>query len=385
MIIGRIVALSFLISAIFRPAAPAAIDATSHVFVILMENHNWSDIKGNSDAPYINNTLLPIASYCDEYYNPPGVHPSEPNYLWLEAGTDFGITNDDPPSVNHQSTTAHLVTQLKNAGISWKTYQEGIDGTTCPMSDTSDYTVHHNPFVYFDDVVNSSNPPCTSVVRPFNELANDLSHNTVAHYNFITPSDCHNMHDSCGPNYNRIKQGDDWLAANLPVILNSTAYRNNGLVIVVWDEGAGATADGPIGCIILSPLAKGAGYHNANEYTHSATLRTLQKIFGVRPFLGGAATERDLNDLFVAGAIPNADPARLEFSSVVWQSNGQCTLTWPSQVGTAYRLKWKNSISSGWQSITPDFSGTGSTLTFIDNGSKTGGLSPQRFYRVEIP
>src|SRR6266480_2832837 len=104
----------------------------------------------------------------------PAAHPSEPNYLWLEAGTDFGITNDDPPSVNHQTTIAHFVTQLKNAGISWKTYQENIDGSTCPTSDNAGYTVHHNPFVYFDDVVNSSSPPCTGVVRPFSELANDL-------------------------------------------------------------------------------------------------------------------------------------------------------------------------------------------------------------------
>src|SRR5664279_1453037 len=55
------------------------------VFIILMENRNWSDIKGNADAPYINNVLLPMASHCEQYYNPPGLHPSEPNYLWLEA------------------------------------------------------------------------------------------------------------------------------------------------------------------------------------------------------------------------------------------------------------------------------------------------------------
>jgi hypothetical protein len=55
-----------------------------------MENHNWSDIKGKPAAPYINHSLLPLASYAEHYFNPPGVHPSEPNYLWLEAGTNFG-------------------------------------------------------------------------------------------------------------------------------------------------------------------------------------------------------------------------------------------------------------------------------------------------------
>jgi acid phosphatase len=101
----------------------ASLHADSHIFIILMENHDWSSIRGSSSAPYINNTLLPMASSCDQYFNPPGNHPSEPNYLWLEAGTNFGITNDNPPSSNHQSTTNHLVTRLSSAGISWKTFK----------------------------------------------------------------------------------------------------------------------------------------------------------------------------------------------------------------------------------------------------------------------
>src|SRR5437762_8111584 len=82
------------------------------VFIILMENKNWIQIAGSASAPYINGTLLPMASHTELYFNPPAVHPSLPNYLWLEAGTSFGIINDDPPSVNHQGTRRHLVTLL---------------------------------------------------------------------------------------------------------------------------------------------------------------------------------------------------------------------------------------------------------------------------------
>src|SRR5438874_5466263 len=73
------------------------------VFIILMENHNWTgakggtSIKGNRSAPYINNTLLPMASHAEQYFNPPGIHPSLPNYLWLEAVTNFGILDDNDP------------------------------------------------------------------------------------------------------------------------------------------------------------------------------------------------------------------------------------------------------------------------------------------------
>src|SRR5437016_5351263 len=101
------------------------------VFLIVMENHNWSDIKHNPSAPYINQALLPMASYSEQYFNPPGNHPSEPNYLWLEAGTKFGISNDADPVANHQSTTQHFVTLLNNAHISWKSYQESMSSTVC--------------------------------------------------------------------------------------------------------------------------------------------------------------------------------------------------------------------------------------------------------------
>src|SRR5438132_1558964 len=30
-----------------------------NVFVIMMENHDWSEVKGNTSAPYLNRTLLP--------------------------------------------------------------------------------------------------------------------------------------------------------------------------------------------------------------------------------------------------------------------------------------------------------------------------------------
>jgi phospholipase C len=290
-------------------AATAHAQTTTHniktVFIILMENHNWTggkksqNIKGNPDAPYINNTLLPMASHAEQYFNPPGIHPSLPNYLWLEAGTNFGISNDNPPSANSQTTTSHLVTFLTSANISWKAYEEDISGTVCPLTDVLKYAVKHDPFVYFDDVTNNQDPSssnCISHVRPYSELANDLANNTVARYNFITPNLCDDMHDRCKPLQNSIKQGDTWLSNNVPAILASAAYQNGGALFITWDEAG--TGDGPIGMIVLSPFAKGGGYSNTVHYTHSSTLRTFQEIFGVSPFLGDAANATDLSDLF---------------------------------------------------------------------------------------
>src|SRR5713101_1107159 len=181
------------------------------VWIILMENHNWSQIIGSKSAPYINSTLLPIASHAEQYFNPPGIHPSEPNYLWLEAGTNFGILDDNVPARNHQSSTSHLVTLLEAAGLSWRAYQEDTSGIVCPLTDLGLYGVRHDPFVFFDDVTQANDSyasRCTDHVRPYAELQTDLADHTVARYNFITPNVCDDMHDSCDPLQDPVKQGD---------------------------------------------------------------------------------------------------------------------------------------------------------------------------------
>lgn len=279
------------------------------VFIILMENHSWASINGSASAKYIKGTLVPAGGHAEQFFTPPGLHPSEPNYIWLEAGDNLGITNDADPGANHKSTPDHLVSQLVKANISWKAYAEDISGTTCPLTGTGLYAPKHTPQIYFDDVtntndVNSAN--CKAHVRPFAELKTDLQSNTVARYNFITPNLCNDMHgETTGFTCNIfttdvIKLGDDWLAANVPAILNSSAYKNGGVLFVLFDEadGIGSAQDGPIPMIVLSAKAK-VNYKNAIKYTHSSMLRTLEAIFGV-PYLRGAMSSNDLSDFFTS-------------------------------------------------------------------------------------
>ncbi len=281
--------------------AGAAASAIQTIFIILMENHDWGDILGSQSASYINGTLLPQASYADRYFNPPSIHPSLPNYLWLEAGDNFGIFDDNNPDINHQATTDHLVSYLEAAGISWKTYQEGITGRNCPLVVRGHYAPKHNPFVYFDDTtdgVDPQSPHCIAHVRPYDELAGDLAAGSVAQYVFITPNQCHDMHDFFGcETPDPILSGDLWLAREVPIILASAAYNNNGALFITWDEGTG-TSDGPIGMIVISPLAVGGRYHNAIPYTHSSFLRTAQEVFNVGPLLRDAANATSLSNLF---------------------------------------------------------------------------------------
>jgi len=138
------------------------------IFVIAMENHNWTQpanqfsgniqqIFHNPNAPFINSlvdgtgfalvdgkviNISKQVAFATNYHNVlatpggsnPHIHPSEPNYIWAEGGDNFGVFNDNDPFATaggtEQNTTAHLVTLLTNAGKTWRSYQEDIDLTT---------------------------------------------------------------------------------------------------------------------------------------------------------------------------------------------------------------------------------------------------------------
>ena len=223
--------------------------AVGDVFVITMENHNVTQpgsytstqaIYGNANAPYLNslitanNANAAQTSWASNYTSlGSGIHPSEPNYIWTEAGTNFGITNDNHPygsGGNAQTTNQHLTGLLQASGISWKSYQEDIDlntstgavlaqsSWTVPLNNISgtmpggatanpyngslqyNYAAKHNPMVYFSDTNGGNNTTTSNTQRlqyaPLQQLQTDLTNNTVSKYNWITPDQFNDMHTS---------------------------------------------------------------------------------------------------------------------------------------------------------------------------------------------
>lgn len=369
------------------------------VFVIAMENHNWTQpanqftggiqqVFQNPNAPFINSLVDGTAfavvngqvvhlseqvSYATAYHNVlstpsganPHIHPSEPNYLWAEAGTNFGVFNDNDPfspkGPTNQNTAAHLSTLLTQAGKTWRSYQEDIDLTTVggqlaniplpqdqwtvPLVSSSgvfasgsfnafnsssqfNYAAKHNPMVFFTDTNGGDDTSTANPLRnqyaPLQQLFLDLASNTVADYNWITPDQFNDMHTGLAGGYKgltgdaaKIRQGDDFLAQIVPVIMASEAYKNHGAIIIWFDESEqdGVAGDNPddfnhtIGEIVISTRAhknvNGTPYASPLNFTHSSDLRTMQEIFQTGgPFLGDAANAIDLSDLFDAGAIP---------------------------------------------------------------------------------
>jgi hypothetical protein len=350
--------------------APAHADTIQTVFVIAMENHNWTQpnsqsspgqIFGNPAAPFINSLVTPgnanaaQTSYASNYQNVgAGIHPSEPNYIWSEAGSNLGVLSDNDPysGGTNQSTTQSLSNYLQRSGQSWRSYQEDIDINltnnqplpngqyTVPLNSVSgtfttgtnqyngsnqyNYAAKHNPQVFFSSTNggNDSTPsnPEAQNYAPLQQLATDLTNNTTAQYNWITPDQYNDMHTALpggftyhGVHYTgdqaAIAQGDNFLSIIVPEIEASQAYQNNGAIVIWWDETEGG--DDPtrtLGEIIISPDAKGNAYTNNILYTHSSDLLTMQEIFGVGPCLRDACQATDLSDLFRAGSIPQEVP-----------------------------------------------------------------------------
>lgn len=287
----------------FTPPTPNI----KHIFVIVEENHDWASIYQNSDAPYINSTLLSQGAFATNYHNVPenmgDLHPSELNYIFLSSGQvafpDHTFTTDDIPSAdNSTASTNNLVSLLDKNGYTWKSYQEDIPGTDCPIDSVNNYAPRHNPFIYFQQV--SGNPPdasnayCKAHVRPFSELEHDLALGNVPNFAFITPNVQHDMHNGT------INRADTWLSQVVPQITNSATFKKDGALFITWDEGSeNGSGNNPIGMIILSPFAK-KGYTNSLSYSHASLLKTIEEIFQLQPLLGEAGNKQttDLLDFF---------------------------------------------------------------------------------------
>ena len=380
----------------------AKADHMKKVFVIAMENHNWTQpinpfgpgvqqVFRNPNAPFINSLVNGSAvavingdvvrisrqvAYAAAYHNVlatpsgnnPHIHPSEPNYLWSEAGTNFGVFNDNDPFATtggtNQNTDQHLTGFLMQAGKTWRSYQEDTDLTpsaagltnvplprdqwTVPLSSFSgifasgvnayngskqyNYAAKHNPQVFFSDTngtVNgvpnfTSSNPLSQNYAPLQQLQEDLEQDRVADYNWITPNQYNDMHTGLTGGFQgktgdaaNIAQGDNFLSIVVPMIMASRAYQDHGAIVIWWDESesnAGENGDDfahTIGEIVISGEARDnvgvMPYASPVDFTHSSDLRSWEELFHLRPFVNDAANSNDLSDLFEPGALTGDD------------------------------------------------------------------------------
>jgi hypothetical protein len=327
---------------------PAAVPPTHHVFLLMLENESFAQTFGpQSPTPYLAKTLVSQGALLHNYY---GIgHASLDNYVALISGQapneatqgDCGTFSEfklaEPKLDSHGQAIGtgcvypafvpNLADQLEAAHLTWKGYMEDLgndpakEPAACghPPLDGKDrighrekgdqYATKHNPFYYFHAIIDNPAQCATHVVN-LTQLSADLgSVATTPNYAFITPNLCNDGHDApCVDSApGGLVQVNQFLQQWVPKIVSSPAFKQDGVLIITFDEGNDSNAccgeqpligqthppgyDGPgggrVGAVVLSRFVK-PGTVSEVPYNHYSMLRWVEDVFGLK-HLGYAA------------------------------------------------------------------------------------------------
>jgi hypothetical protein len=132
-------------------SVPRGVPALDHVFVIMMENHGYSQIIGNPSARFVNLYASRVNSATNYFAV---AHPSLTNYLEVAGGSNFGVLNDNSPDWHDATCTPNIVSGTT-------AFDNSSFGNTCPISGVG--TDAATPV--FDNSNETSPPAITSVTE----------------------------------------------------------------------------------------------------------------------------------------------------------------------------------------------------------------------------
>jgi phosphatidylinositol-3-phosphatase len=271
-----------------QPAAKRAMTqpAFQRAVVVVFENKDRSTIADDPSAPTFNGYARRYAALTDYHAM---THPSLPNYLALVSGSTQGITTN---CYDCTVGAASLADSLESAGLSWKTYAEGLPAPGFVGSGLDRYTKRHDPFLYFRPVL--GRPERRRRIVPFARFQVDLARRRLPAFSLVVPDLCHDMHNC------PVAEGDRWLHRFLPPLLRSPQMRR-GVVFVVFDESESKTGtDG--GHVFAFAAGAAVRPHSvyARRLTHYGLLATLEANWRLRR-LGESANEGPIGGIWRGG------------------------------------------------------------------------------------
>lgn len=202
-------------------------------------------------------------------------HPSIPNYLALESGSTWGVTDWR----YHQFPAADLGSELTQRHVPWRAYMEGLGSQGC-LNTPLPYDPGHNPFAFFGS-------RCPDQVVPFTRLAGDLHSAAPPAFIWISPDRCHDEHDC------PVATGDAWLRSTVGEITASPAWTRGSVLFVTWDEDD----YGADNHVLTLVVPAGGGHHvSARAYDHYSLLATVEDLLGV-PRLRNSRQAAAMTDL----------------------------------------------------------------------------------------
>jgi phospholipase C len=257
-------------------AAPARY---RHVVVIVMENHDSTDVLGSAAAPFERELAGGCATAT--HYGSVG-SPSLPNYLGATSGQTFGIHDDAAPAA-HPLDADNVFRQVRAAGGTARTYAESMPGP-CSQQSAGRYAVKHNPAAYYrggDDRAACQQDDLPLGTPGDGPLATELAAGSLPAFTMIVPDLCNDTHDC------PVATGDAWLRRWVTSITDSGDYRTGSTVVfVVWDEPT------PMPFIAVAPAIR-PGVKVDAAVDHYSLLRTAEELLGL-PLLGQAARATSL-------------------------------------------------------------------------------------------
>ncbi len=215
-----------------------------------------------------------------------------------------------------------LPRQLTDAGRTWKGYMDDM-AEPCQHPDVGrvdptqkataedNYAARHNPFVYFHSIIDHPTY-CKRHVVGLGHLRKDLRRvRTTPNLAYITPDLCHDGHDApCADGRpGGLTSVNAFMKKWVPLILDSRAFKKNGVLIITADESDGPQSDadaccgpatsvnspmpgitgpggGKIGALVISKYVK-PGSWSTSPYNHYSLLGSIEEIFRL-PKLGYA-------------------------------------------------------------------------------------------------
>src|SRR2546428_401246 len=182
--------------------------------------------------------------------------------------------------------------------------------SNCYTSDSGNYAVRHDPFVYYNDVVSNATR-CNQVVpagTAGSALLTDLaSTSTASNYMWFTPNTCNDLHDW------HVPIGDAYLSVLVPLILASNVFLpERAPLLLTFDEAYGQ----PIYTLWAGPVVKTA-YPSSAAYSHFSLLSTIESNWTLLPLTSNDQNAPNMNEFFTTPQGPDfslsANPSTVSF------------------------------------------------------------------------
>ncbi|MBV6700196.1 alkaline phosphatase family protein [Kitasatospora aureofaciens] len=424
----------------------SSVPGYDHVFLVMMENTNYSassntatgspGLVGNTtDAPYLNNTLIPMGSLLTNYYA--GTHNSDPNYEQIAFGNSYGRSAKSPGGNNSNCITSTACTAT-NDGLgdridqAGKTWMESVYGQTsaCQTTSSGNYENDDVPFYYAPRMKND-NAYCQAHWPSWPTYTTALqSASTTPNFTWFAAGACNDF-EFCS-----ISTGDTWLKNNLPLIFNSPAWKNDRSLLIVTVDEDGKSLPGGFGpgqtnqvmtVVVGSQNTVRAGFRASNRYDHYSTARVVRDALGLPAMTNNDAWATPYNEVFSAPAPtgPGLTNGGFETGDLSgWTATGSATavtaaahtgsygamlgstdpsgtsavsrtFTAPSGSSTlslAYNVTCPDTVTYDWASATLQDNTTGTSATVLPNTctsglgwqSASGSVTPGHSYTLTL-